>query len=121
VRYLVNYFQKSVAILGVGLDGHTGGIAGNRIDFIDPLFDNARKSLLVSEFNDGKGFFKERITMTFSALSMVDILLVLVFGKDKKKALKLMFSEGKIEEVPSRFFLQTDIAVKTLFFTDQKV
>lgn len=118
---LFSSFPKSIAILGVGLDGHTAGIAGNRADFKNPIFHFNDKDLLVATFNDQKGMFKERITMTFNALSAIDMLLVLVFGDDKKKALDLMFSEGSEEEIPSRFLSRPDIAKKTLLITDQKI
>lgn len=121
LRSLLSVFQKHIAILGVGLDGHTAGIAGNRPNFTNPLFEPSRKSLLVSEFNDEQGMFKERITMTFLGLSHMDFLLVLVFGEDKQKALDLMFSPGLEEEIPSRFFKRPEIAKKTVFITDQKV
>lgn len=121
LRSLLSVYQKHIAVLGVGLDGHTAGIAGNRPDFINPLFDPSRKDLLVSEFDDPEGMFKERITMTFIGLSMMDFLLVLVFGEDKQKALDLVFAEGKEEEIPSRFLKRPDIAPKTLLITDQNV
>lgn len=121
VRFLLHNFTQSLAVLGVGMDGHTAGIAGNRNDFKNPLFEPSQKNLYVGEFNDEKGMFKERITMTFLALSMIDVLLVLVFGEDKKKVLELMFKDGSEEEIPARFFKRPEIAAKTLFITDQKV
>ncbi|MBI4084457.1 MAG: 6-phosphogluconolactonase [Candidatus Levybacteria bacterium] len=121
LRTLLSVFQKHVAVLGIGLDGHTAGIAGNRPGFTNPLFEPSRKSLLVSEFDDPKGKFHERITMTFLGLSMMDILLVLVFGSDKQKALELMFSPRSEEEIPARFFKRPEIAAKTLFITDQNI
>lgn len=132
VRELNATFPKSIGILGIGLDGHTAGIAGNRNDFQNPIFSKDRLYLLVSEFNDQKGIFKERVTMTFLGLSMLDILVVLVFGEDKVNALKMVFqdgnsafatgfSEAKEEEIPGRFYKREDIAKKTLFITDQRV
>ncbi len=118
---LFSAFPKSIAILGVGLDGHTAGIAGTREGFKNPMFFHDQKDLLAATFNDQKGMFKERITMTFNALSLMDILLVLVFGDDKKKALQLMFSQGSEEEVPSRFLMRPDMAKKVILITDQKV
>jgi len=121
LRSLLSVFQKHIAILGVGLDGHTAGIAGNRPDFQNPLFDSDRKNLLVSEFDDTKGIFKERITMTFLGLSHMDFLLVLVFGEDKQKALEVMFSPGSEKDIPSRFFKRPEIAKKTVLITDQNI
>lgn len=125
VKKLLSSFPKKVAIMGIGEDGHTAGIAPNRKDFENPLFNQGRKDLLVDSFNDPKsmeeGGFGERITLTFKALSKMDLLLVLVFGKNKKSALINMFKEGSIEEIPARFYKRVDIACKTLLITDQKV
>jgi len=75
------------------------------------------QSLLVSYYDlEGYG---ERITMNFQALAMLDLNIVLVLGKDKREALKLMFDTGKIEEIPARFYKREDIAVKTILITDQ--
>lgn len=121
VREIFATFHKNIGILGIGLDGHTAGIAGNRQDFTNPLFEATRKTLMVSEFDDPLGMFKQRVTMTFLALSMLDFMLVLVFGDDKKQALQDLFVDGPEEEIPARFFKRPDIAPKTLFITDQKV
>lgn len=121
MRSLNLVFQKSVAFLGIGADGHTAGIAGNRADFTNPLFDFTHKSLLVSDFNDPTGMFKERVTMTFLALEMMDLLVVLVLGEDKKDALEKMFEAGSTEEIPARFYTNPEIAEKTVIITDQGV
>jgi 6-phosphogluconolactonase/glucosamine-6-phosphate isomerase/deaminase len=121
VRELHAIFQRSVALLGIGSDGHTAGIAGNRKDFKNPLFDKERQHLLVSEFHDEAGMFQERVTMTFLGLSMTDLLVVLVFGDDKKEALNWMFADGSEEEIPARFYKRPDIAQKTIIITDQAI
>ncbi len=130
IRYLFAGFPKSIGTFGIGLDGHTAGIAGNRSDtasmasaeaFHNPIFDDDQKSMLVSSFSDLQGTFKERISMTFLGLSMIEIFIVLVFGEDKKDALEKVFHEGSEEEVPGRFFKRPEIARRTLLITDQKV
>lgn len=118
LRELIARYQKHVAILGVGLDGHTAGIIGNSKGFVNPIFSSERRDMLVSEFEAPHEKFKERITMTFLGLSMMDFLLLLVFGEDKKPAFELMFSDGSEDEVPSRFYKRPDIAKKTLAITD---
>jgi 6-phosphogluconolactonase/glucosamine-6-phosphate isomerase/deaminase len=127
VRDLFFKFPKSVAILGIGIDGHIAGIVPNRKAmsgikdyFHNPLFNPERKYLYISEFDDPKKY-KERITMTFAGLSLVDKVLVLVFGKEKQKILHKVFTEGNIAEIPARFFQEPNIAKKTLFITDQKI
>lgn len=121
LRALCTTYQTIVGVLGIGLDGHTAGIAGNRVNFSNPVFLPERAFAFVSDFDDQHGTFKERITMTFLGLSHVDILIVLVFGDDKKEALEAVFSSGDEKEVPGRFFTRDDIAPKTIFLTDQMV
>jgi 6-phosphogluconolactonase/glucosamine-6-phosphate isomerase/deaminase len=115
VRFLFNYFQKSVAILGVGTDGHTAGLPAG----VQSKVQN--KTDLVTSFADFPGDFKERITLTFLGLSKLDQIIVLVFGRDKKKALELMFKEGSIEEIPARFLVQKEISGKVTLITDQTI
>ncbi len=130
VRYLLHYFPKKVAVLGIGGDGHTAGIAAHRFDFTNPLFFPERKLLFVSEFKDPKPMspqgttvpqygFGERITLTFHALSQMDLLLVLAFGDKKKLALQKALALGKVEEIPLRFIQDPAVAPKTIVITDQ--
>lgn len=119
VRSLSVVYRQAVAVLGVGADGHTAGIAGNRHDFENPIF--GEQSKLVSSFDDPTGPFHARITMTFLGLSMLDFLVVMAFGENKQKALNRTFADGSEEEIPARFYTNPDIATKTLFITDQKV
>ena len=77
------------------------------------------QSSLVSHYElEGYG---QRITMNFLALSQLDLILILVLGKEKREALKLMFGDGPIEEIPARFYLKPEIAAKTILITDQIV
>ncbi len=131
-RSIFHRFKKRITILGLGVDGHTASIAPDRLDFKNPLFKKERKNLFVSEFRDPKLMskegspappfgFGERITLTIHALSQMDFLILLVFGKEKKKALKLMFSKGSIEEIPARSLKTPKVSKKTLLITDQKI
>lgn len=119
VRKLLFNIPRSVAIVSIGVDGHTAGIAPNREDFINPLFHNV--SLLVGSFNDTTGPFKERITLTFQALSMIDHLILWVFGEEKRHALGKIFTEGPLEEIPGRFYNQPDISEKVTVITDLNI
>jgi len=118
VRFLFNYFGKSVGILGVGMDGHTAGLpAGVQ----SSEFGVQSETNLVTSFTDFPGEYKERISLTFLGLSKLDQIIVLVFGEDKKKALKLMFKPGSIAEIPARFLTQKEITEKVILITDQKL
>ncbi len=118
VRSMQAVYPKNIGILGIGSDGHLASIAPNRADFTNPLFDKKNSLAMVSYFDDAQGKFKKRITMTFLGLKMLDVLIVLVFGKEKSDALQKMFIEGEIEDIPSRFYKQPDIAKKTILITD---
>jgi 6-phosphogluconolactonase len=118
VRYLLNYFQKSIAILGIGTDGHTAGIPAQ---VQNSEFRAQNKTDLVTSFDNFPGDFKKRITLTFLGLSKLDQIIVLVFGKDKKKALGLMFKEGSVSEIPARFLRKRGVVEKTILITDQRM
>ena len=112
VRFLFSHFQKSVAILGVGTDGHTAGI---------PVGIQNSETDLVTSFDNFPGEFKKRISLTFLGLSKFDQIIVMVFGEDKKKALKLILRSGSLSEIPARFLTQEEIAGKVTLITDQSV
>lgn len=117
LRFIFKFFPKSVGLLGVGDDGHTAGLPAGASEIIERI--NNDQSSLVSHYElEGYG---KRITMNFNALSMLDLLIILVLGKEKREALKLMFGDGPIEEIPARFYLKPEIAAKTILITDQIV
>jgi 6-phosphogluconolactonase/glucosamine-6-phosphate isomerase/deaminase len=118
VRFLFNYFGKSLAILGVGIDGHTAGIPAG---IQNSKFKIQNETDLVTSFDNFPGDFKERITLTFLGLSKFDQIIVMAFGKDKKKALKLMLKSGSVTKIPARFLTQKEIIDKVILITDQSV
>lgn len=117
-RSLQSTFPKHIGLLGIGMDGHTAGLP---VGTQNSKLKSQKDTSLVEAIDNFPGPFKERITMTFLGLSMLDILLVLVFGGEKKSALKLVFSEGSEEEIPGRFYKRPEIAQRTLLITDQEV
>lgn len=122
LRTLNSTYQKSVAILGIGSDGHTAGLPAlsSKVKIHNAkLFEE--KYDLVTEYHDTIGSYGERVTMSFVALSMLDLLIVLAFGEEKKKPLKQMFTDGSEEEIPARFFTRPDIAKKTILLSDQQI
>ncbi len=121
IREIFFHFPHSIGITGIGKDGHTAGIAPNRDDFKNPLFADSQKNLFVSCFNDATGYFKERITLTFAGLSLLDFIIVFAFGEEKQEALQKVFSKGSLEEIPARIYNTPQFSDKTLFITDQKI
>jgi 6-phosphogluconolactonase/glucosamine-6-phosphate isomerase/deaminase len=120
IKNLLKHFSKKIAIMGIGTDGHTAGIPpGNQKSSIRQAQDKNQE--YVESTNNFPGEFKERITLTFKALSQMDLLIVLVFGSAKQNALVAMFKKDSLSEIPARFYLRPDIAKKTILITDQKI
>ncbi len=118
-RSLLSTFSKHVGILGIGEDGHTAGIPSLNSNLKSQISKIHSANNFVTEYNYMKVKYGERVTMTFAGLSMLDVLLVLVFGSAKRNVLKMVFSEGSEEEVPGRFYKRPEIAKKTILITDQ--
>lgn len=117
VELLFETYQNKVAIMGIGTDGHTASLPAG----IKNSESGIENKSLVTGINNFPGEFKQRITLTFNALSQMDQLIVLVFGQEKQSAIKNMFTEGSLDELPARFFVQSGIAEKTLLITDQTI
>lgn len=115
VKYLLEHFSKKAAIMGIGEDGHTASL---------PAGVKSKKLKVKSYVINIDNFPiepKERTTLTFRALSEMDLLIILAFGKNKKEALRKMFKKGSIDEIPARFYTRKDIVKKTILITDQKI
>lgn len=136
IRELNSVYPKSIGLLGIGPDGHTAGLPAQNFQFLHSASSGQAISNfklnnhdLVTEYNDTKGKYKERVTMTFLGLEMLDLLIVLAFGSAKQTALDLIFNEGSEalrqaqgeREIPARFFKRPEIAKKTLLITDLSV
>ncbi len=115
--FLFAQFRKSIAIMGVGDDGHTAGLPAG----IQSLKFKVQNEQLVTSYNDEVGRYGERITMTFKALGQVGQNVILAFGDEKRNALQKMLEAGSMDEIPARFYARPEIAKKTLLITDQKL
>ncbi len=121
IRGLFNSVKNKIAILGIGEDGHTASLAaGTQISPV-PSGGNLKSQNYVTKVTDFPAETRERITLTFKALSEMDLLIILAFGSAKQNALNAMFKKGSIEEIPARFYLRSGIACKTILITDQKI
>jgi 6-phosphogluconolactonase/glucosamine-6-phosphate isomerase/deaminase len=127
LRFVLEYFPRNIGILGIGVDGHTAGLPSGTQK--SKLKSQNAKEIIRNIMEDGSGFvdhyelegYGQRITMNFHALSMLDLILILVLGREKREALRMMFEDGEIEEVPARFYKKPEIAKKTILITDQIV
>lgn len=120
LRFIFKYFPKNVGLLGLGGDGHTAGIPA--------IAEISRKmmgdqSSLASHYGAEK--YGQRITMNFNALSVLDLIIILVLGQEKREILAQMFkfsgSQDEIEKFPAKFYLKPEIAKKCILITDQIV
>ncbi len=110
IEDLFRKFPKKVAVMGIGADGHTAGIKPNL------KYDHNR---LVVSYDDTKGSFGKRITLTFEALERIDEFIILVFGENKKLALQKMFVEKDKKLIPTTFYLEC--SAKVTLLTDIRV
>lgn len=113
---LFKKLPKKVAVMGIGEDGHTAGIAPNRGDFKNPLFKD--KESFALSFNDAHGPYGARITLTFKALRKVDTFIIVAFGKEKRRALKMIFDPGVTDPTEVPAIVLRDL--RAMLITDQK-
>lgn len=136
VKELFDKFPKRIALTGTGPDGHTLGLAPSTADFTNPVY---KDSAFVVSFDDdailGESLgerevhniilptqgFGPRITLNEEALKHMNLILTVVFGDNKQKALKAMFTKGDICELPARMYTKKGIAENTVLITDQQV
>lgn len=113
-------FPKSVAIMGVGTDGHTAGILPETRNMKSEIRNTSNNHEFVTSYTSEKMEPPQRITLTFAGLALIDFFIVFIFGKDKKKVLPQMLEGGSVEEMPARFFNQVS-SKKSIIITDQTI
>lgn len=108
---LFRQFPKKVGVMGVGTNLHTAGIFPN---------SEAAKSekLVLSETIEDRSL--KRITLTLNALGKFTNFIILMFGEEKREALKLMLDENQkdVEKYPAVFYRISHI--KSCLITDIK-
>ncbi|GEM_PF-6718456 len=109
---LFKKFTKRVGLMGVGANLHTGGIFPYSLAAKSP-------ELAVGETVEDK--FKERVTITLKALGEFTNFVILMFGREKKEALKIMLDEGQndMQKYPAIFYRKSP--VKSYLVTDIKI
>lgn len=106
IKRLLSRFPKTIAILGVGADGHIASL---------PPRDSKLKVHKLELVSYIRSFETEpkvpRISLNLNALRLMDLVIVLSFGKDKREGIKKALS----------YFFKGDILRKTILITDQKI
>lgn len=117
LRFIFKYFPKSVGIFTVDKSFQTAGIMKDPLTVKKMMKD---QSSLVS-FDNGI------MTLNFNALSILDLIILVVLGQDKREVLTSLFKESgedlerEIEKFPAKFYLRPEIAKKCILITDQMV
>lgn len=104
VRFLFSKFPKRIAILGIGKDGHTASLPVDKKKF---KLNNLEFVSFVRSFATEPKI--PRISLNLNALSLMDLVIVIVFREDKKEGIK------KALEI----FFNGNLAKKTILITDQ--
>lgn len=97
IRTLFAKYADRVGVMGVGPNLHTGGIFPNSKALKSPAY-------VVSEVVDDT--YPQRVTLTLKALGEFTSFLILMFGEEKKEALKKMLdvAENDIQSNPAIFY-----------------
>ncbi len=100
----------SVAIVGMGPDGHTASLFPHADGLQQALkADNPNLTAAISaQQSEVTGPNTERLTLTLSALLKTERLIILFTGEDKLAVFNAAQKPGSIEELPIRALLHQD-------------
>lgn len=109
IEELFARFSKRVGVMGVGSNLHTAGI------FPNSMATESHELVIGEEVEDK---FRERVTLTFSALEKFSAFVILMFGEEKREAVLKMLdeSENDMHEFPAIFYRKAP--VKSFLITD---
>lgn len=109
IEELFGRFKKRVGLMGVGTNLHTGGIFPYSLAAKSP-------ELAVGETVEDK--FAKRVSITLKALGEFTNFVILMFGEEKKEALKIMLNEEEndMQKYPAIFYRKSSIP--TYLITD---
>lgn len=112
IRDLFDKFPKKVGVMGVGENLHTAGIFPKSEAVHSPDF------IVWEEVKDE---FPKRITLTLRALGEFQTFIILMFGKEKKEALKKLLDEHQndMQKYPAIFYRKAK--AKAYLITDQNI
>jgi len=97
IAELFKEFPKIVGVMGIGANLHTAGIFPN---------SKAVKSEGLMVFETVEDRYPQRITLTLKALGQFQTFIILVFGGEKREALKILLSERQndMQKYPAIFY-----------------
>ena len=104
-----------IATMGIGEDGHTAGImSGMAEEEFGELFEND-KVYVVGYDTEKKGEDRNRVTVTFPFLRLINHTVVYVLGREKEKALSsVLLKKGNLYNTPARIIREMkDVSIFT--------
>lgn len=110
IEGLFSKFEKKVGVMGVGTNLHTAGIFPYSAAARSPNFVEAE---IVEDQ------FSKRLTLTLRALGEFSAFVILMFGEEKREAIKIMLDDGEndMQKFPAIFYRKAKI--KSYLITDQ--
>lgn len=100
----------SLAIVGMGPDGHTASLfprAKGLADALKPDNDNLTAAISANQ-SEVTGPNTERMTLTLSALMKTDRVIILFTGEDKLAVFSAAQQPGPVEDMPIRALLHQE-------------
>ena len=107
-------YSLDVAVLGMGLDGHTASLfpAGDRLtQALDP-----RSAMIFVPMN-APDLEDARLTMTVPGLLNADALFLHIEGPEKRAVLDEALKEGPIEDMPVRALINHPEKIVSVYWT----
>lgn len=104
---LFKKFPKRIGVMGVGTDVHTAGIFPNSLAAHSADY-------VVAETVDDE--FIQRITLTLKAIGEFGNFVVLMFGEDKKEAIRIILDEDEndMQKYPAIFYRKSPAKVSLI-------
>jgi 6-phosphogluconolactonase len=105
----------TVAILGMGNDGHTASLFPHAEGLASALAEDNHQltAAITAHQSDVTGPNTERLTLTLNGLLQAKRLIILLTGEEKLTVFKHALAEGDIEDMPIRAILrQTKVPVE---------
>lgn len=98
----------TVAILGMGNDGHTASLFPHAEGLAAALAEDNQQltAAITAQQSDVTGPNTERLTLTLNGLLKAKRLIILLTGEEKLAVFKQALTEGPIEDMPIRAILR---------------
>ncbi len=100
----------SLAIVGMGPDGHTASLFPHAKGLADAIKPDSQQltAAITANQSEVTGANTERLTLTLSALMKTERIIILFTGEDKLAVFSEAQKEGPIEDMPIRALLHQD-------------